>query len=115
MFPNNNNLSSKTSCVKYKNFFPKFTPVILYLSSDTANAGEYTQVNVYGNNFSLGSRIGYTIINFANTIIPVTYYGSTNISFIVPVNVCPGVYTVQAVNAFYPNSSYSNIVNFTIV
>jgi len=114
MLPNNN-LSSKTSCAKYKNIFPNFTPVIVSLTPDTSNAGEYTQVNVFGNNFSLGSRIGYTVINFANTIIPVTYYGSSNISFIVPVNAGPGVYTVQAVNVFYPNSSYSNIVNFTIV
>lgn len=104
-----------TSCQKYKYGVPNFTPVIISLNITSSVAGQYTKVNVFGNNFSLGSKIGYTIINFGNTVIPVTFYGSNNISFIVPIDAGPGVYTVQVVNTFYPNSSYSNIVNFTIV
>ena len=110
-----NNLSSNSSCKKYSNSVPDFSPVILSISPDTSATGEYTQVNVYGQNFTFGSRIGYTIIKFGNVIIPVTFYGSSNISFIVPSNAGPGVYTVQAVNAFYPTSTYSNIINYTIV
>ena len=110
-----NNVSKKSSCKKYVNTVPDFSPVILSISPDISATGEYTQVNVFGKNFSFGSRIGYTIIKFGNTIIPVTFYGSNNISFIVPANAPPGIYSVQAVNAFYPTSTYSNIFDYTIV
>ena len=114
MLPNNF-LSSITSCKTYNRSIPNFDPVILSLTPDVSTAGQYTQVNVFGKNFSFGSKIGYTIIRFENIIIPVTYYGSNNISFIVPASAGPGEYNIQAVNAFYPNSSYSNVVNFKIV
>jgi hypothetical protein len=108
-------ISSNSSCKKNSNTIPNFSPIITNLTPDTCPAGVYTQVTVYGNNFSLGSSIGYTVIIFGDTIIPVTFYGSKTISFIVPTSASPGIYTVQAVNILYPNSFYSNIVNFIIV
>jgi hypothetical protein len=119
MIPYNNlsntSSTSNSSCKQYSNTIPNFSPVITSLTPDNSRAGVYTQVYVLGNNFSLGSRIGYSIVYFGNAIIPVTFYGSNSISFIVPTNAGPGDYTVQVINVFYPNSSYSNIVNFKIV
>jgi hypothetical protein len=107
--------SSVAPCKKYMNTYPNFTPVIYNLSVNNSKAGVYTQVYISGNNFSLGSRIGYTVVNFGTyTNLPVTYYGSTNISFIVPTNAVPGIYSIQAINSFYPNSLVSNIVKYTV-
>ena len=97
------------------NAYPNFAPIIYSLSTNSSNAGVFKQVNIFGNNFSLGSTIGYTVINFGNYKgLPITYYGSTNISFIVPSTAIPGVYGIQAINNSYPNSLISNIVNYTI-
>lgn len=106
---------STVPCKKYANVYPNFAPVIYGLSQNSSKSGAYTQVRVNGTNFSLGSTIGYSVINFgAYMNLPVTYYGSNSISFIVPISVSPGVYNIQVVNSNYPNSLYSNIVTYTI-
>ena len=108
-------IPSSALCKKYKNTFPNFTPEIFYLSIYSSLSGVYTQVNIHGNNFSLGSNIGYSVVNFGTYInLPVTFYGSTSISFIIPTNAPPGTYTIQVVNLLYPTSLYSNIVDYTL-
>ena len=114
MLPNNI-FSSKGSCKIYKGYYPDYTPVITTLSPDSSTVGKYKQVYVYGNNFSMGSKIGYTVIKFNNITIPVTFYGSDSVSFVVPVDLPAGVYPVQVMNILYPTSFYSNIVSFTLV
>ena len=109
------NIYYSARCKKYVNAYPIFTPVIYGLSTYTSISGNYTQVNVYGNNFTCGSRIGYTVINFGDFInLPINFYGSTNISFIVPTQASPGIYNVQAMNVSYPTSLYSDIVPYII-
>ena len=110
------NINYSARCKKYVNTYPDFTPVIYSLSTYTTISGKYTQVNISGTNFTSGSTIGYTVVNFGNFInLPINFYGSTNISFIVPIQASPGIYKVQVVNISHPNSLYSNIVPFIVI
>lgn len=107
---------STSSCKKFKNSYPNFTPVILDLSVHSSEAGAYTQVTIFGNNFSSGSAIGYSVVNFGDfTNLPTTFYGSTRISFTIPTIAKSGVYNIQVVNVLYPTSLYSNIVNYALM
>jgi len=112
------------NCRKYKGFLPSFKPQLNSLSDITSNSGDYTIVYINGTNF-LPS--GTTYINFGSfKNIPVVYYSSFNISFVVPINALPGNYNVVAVNIYNDNFSppvnisyggklnYSNSINYVI-
>ena len=106
---------SSAPCRKYSYYYPNYTPEIMGLSIYSSAAGAYTQVNISGNNFSYGTQIGYSVVNFGTyQNIPVTFYGSNNISFIVPIIAPPGVYNIQVVNIWHPTSNYSNILTYTL-
>ena len=106
---------SRANCRKFYYSYPNFSPQILGLSTYTSVAGVYTQVTLSGNNFTYGTSLGYSVVNFGQyQNIPVVFYGSNNISFIVPTQALPGTYTVQVVNVIYPVSSYSNILTYTL-
>lgn len=117
--------NSSRNCRKYKSFIPSFSPIINTLSTNVSYSNTYSRVYVGGSNFFSN---GTTYINFGPfTNIPVTYYSSYNISFVVPLNAIPGVYNVVAVNIYngnfsnnknntYPaNLNYSNSLTYTIV
>ena len=107
---------STALCKKYTNAYPNFSPIISDLSIHSSVSGEYTQVTIFGNNFSSGSAIGYSVVNFGDFMnLPVTFYGSTSISFTIPTIARPDVYNVQVVNLLYPTSLYSNIVNYALM
>jgi len=97
-------------------FYPSFTPILSNLSVTTSAAGVYTVVNVYGGNFLPN---GTTFIKFGTNYLPVTYFGSFNLSFSVPTNLTPGTYNVYIVNLyngnFSPavNQSYAGNLNFS--
>ena len=98
-----------TSCRLYKSFLPSFTPVINNLSVSTSVAGQYSFVYISGQNFFPN---GTTYVNFGDfKNIPVTYYSSFNISFVVPLNAPIGSYKVSVVNLY--NGQYSVPVNYT--
>jgi len=106
---------SSVPCRKYSYYYPIFTPQILGLSIYSSEAGAYTQVTISGNNFSYGTNIGYSAVNFGQyQKIPVIFYGSNNISFVVPASAPPGAYNVQVVNLWYPTSTYSNTLIYTL-
>ena len=106
---------SSVPCRKYSYYYPIFTPQILGLSIYTSHAGTYRQVTIRGNNFSYGSNIGISVVNFGKyQNIPVIFYGSNNISFVVPTIAIPGKYNVQVVNLWYPTSTYSNILTYIL-
>ena len=108
-------IPSSVPCRKYSYYYPIFTPQILGLSTYTSVAGAYTSVTISGNNFSYGSNIGISVVNFGQyKNIPVIFYGSNNISFVVPTIAIPGTYNVQVVNLWYPTSTYSNILTYTL-
>lgn len=103
-------------CVPRKGFTPSIIPVISKLSTNTSNAGEYQVVNITGENF----RYNNTRVKFGNiSNIDIIYNSSINISFIVPINLSPGVYTVYVTTInklnVIPNIVYSNAFNYVLV
>jgi hypothetical protein len=113
-------------CRRYKQAYPGFAPIINVLNPSNATQGAYSIVYVNGLNF-LPPCYGTTYVNFGSfTNIPITFYSSFNISFVVPVNAVAGTYNVTvvniynsnfspAVNSSYPgNPNYSNSLVFTV-
>ena len=109
-----------------KSFYPSFSPIMNGLSVTTSNSGVYSLVYVTGSNF-VSPTNGTTYINFGSfTNLPITFYSSFNISFVVPLNAVAGSYNVivvsiyngnfsPAVNTSYPGTpNYSNPITYTI-
>jgi len=112
------------SCRMYKAFLPSFAPIINSISVTTSVAGQYSLVYINGRNFFSN---GITYVNFGtHTNIPICYYSSFNISFVVPSNLPAGNYNVVVVNIYngqfsvpvqytYPgNLNYSNPIIYTL-
>jgi len=93
-----------SNCSLTKKRLPSFNPVIYSLSQTFSYAKKYSVVFVKGENFFPN---GSTYINFGKIKnIPVTYFGSFAISFIVPVNALAGDHKITAVNIYNGNFSY---------
>ena len=100
---------------KYTNFYPSFNPIINNLSSTLSLFGIYSQVYINGSNFQ-----GTAFVNFGTyKNLPIIFYSSFNISFVVPINASVGSYNVTVVNVyngnFSPqiNTSYPGIQNYS--
>jgi hypothetical protein len=115
------------SCKRNKTSYPNFAPVIYNLSVLSSCPGAYSLVNIDGANF-LPPSYGTTYVNFGQyTNLPITFYSSFNISFVVPLTAPPGNYAVTVVNVYngnfspainqtYPgNLVYSNSITYTII
>ena len=113
-------------CSNYKGFLPSFKPIINNLSVTTSVAGTYSLVYISGSNFLPPSN-GTTYVNFGNfNQLPITFYSSFNMSFVVPLNAKAGDYNVLVVNVYNGNFSppvnqsypgklnYSNSITYTI-
>jgi len=120
----------KKGCKQSTGFYPSFTPIIYSLSTYTSVHGTYSLVYINGANFQVPC-IATTYINFTNAVnsytrIPITFYSSYYISFVVPTNAPTGTYSVVAVNIYNGNFSpqvnnsypgildYSNAFNYTL-
>jgi hypothetical protein len=104
-----NNTRDRSSCRRYKSVYPSFTPTINSLSVTSSISGVYSNVMINGSNF-LPPCYGTTYVNFGSfKKIPITFYTTSAISFIVPLNAVPGTYNVQVVNIY--NSNFSPSVN----
>ena len=116
--------NTSKNCRKYNSFYPSFTPILNGLSVTSSSYGAYSLVYITGSNF-LPS--GTTFIKFGSYgYLPVTYYSSSYLSFLVPLNSIPGNYPIQVVNLYNGNFSpavnqsyagnlnYSNSINYTI-
>jgi hypothetical protein len=114
------------SCLKYKSFLPSFKPGINNLSITTSATGIYSIVYINGSNFLPPSN-GTTYVNFGTfKQLPITFYSSFNIAFVVPLSATQGDYNVVVVNVYNGNLSppvnqtfpgklnYSNSVAYTI-
>lgn len=123
-FINNRNRNKSIICQRNKGFLPSFTPILNSLSVTTSASGNYSLVYVNGSNFLPG---GTTFIQFGVLgYLPITYYSSFNVSFIVPLNAITGNYAVKVVNLYnehfsqpvnqsYPgNLNFSNSITYTI-
>jgi len=108
--------TTQITCRTYVGLLPNINPVIYSLSSNTSPPGVYTVVYINGINFKPYT----TFVNFGSIQkIPVIYYSSNSVSFVVPSNAFIGVYSVQVIinnsNNFNINSVlYSNTENYTI-
>jgi len=114
-----NNTINRSNCRRYKSVYPNFAPTINSLSVSTSVAGVYSNVMINGSNF-LPPCYGTTYVNFGPfKQVPITFYSTSAISFIVPLNAGPGIYNVQVVNIyngnFSPsvNQSYPGMPNFS--
>ena len=105
-----NNTAKKNKCrQKAKSRLPPFKPFISDISVNTSVAGKYSLVYINGLNFL---SQGITYVNFGTyTNLPITYYGSFNISFVVPLNATPGTYNIVVVNIY--NGQISSPILFT--
>jgi len=102
---------------KYKYMYPDTRPIIYGLSQNSSVLAAYTVVYLSGYNFSKSNTTGNSTVTFGNiTNIPVTFYSSLNISFVVPfINLTTTTYTIQVVNNnYFPVTQYSNKVNYTL-
>ena len=94
------NILSKCS---NKSFYPSFNPKIYSLSVTTSVSSVYSLVYINGSNFFPPSN-GSTYVNFGSfTNLPIIFYSSFNISFVVPLNVVAGNYNVVVVNLYNGN------------
>ena len=101
--------TTQITCRLYKSLLPSFTPVISNLSVISSIAGQYSLVYINGNNFFPN---GTTYVNFGPyKNIPIVYYGSFNISFVVPLNAPAGNYNVVVVNLY--NGQFSSPVKYS--
>ena len=97
----------RRNCKLVKGFLPSFKPEIYNLSVNTSLSGAYSNVLITGQNFLPN---GSTYVNFGDfKNIPVIYFSSFNISFVVPTNAPIGSYNVILVNNY--NSNYSPNIN----
>jgi hypothetical protein len=111
-------------CRGYNGFYPSFAPILGGLSVTSSVAGSYSLVYIYGSNFLPN---GTTFVQFGTFgYLPVTYYSSFNLSFVVPLNALPANYDIKVVNLYngnfsapvnqsYPgNLNFSNSITYTI-
>jgi hypothetical protein len=107
--------TEQTTCRKYKSFLPNITPAIYSLSSTVSVPREYALVYINGQNFT-PNNLSVTFGTITN--IPIVFYSSFSISFLVPLYVSEGTYGVQVVannnNTLMSGLLYSNTVNYTI-
>ena len=107
-----------SKCKGRKSVYPSFTPVIDSLSSTASVAGYYTVVTIQGSNF-LPPCNGETYVNFGTyKQIPIIFYSSFTISFVVPLAAIGGIYNIRVVNIYNDNfslpvnQSYPGIPNY---
>lgn len=102
-------------CRKYKGFLPNITPAIYSLSSTISAPGEYALVYINGQNFT-PNNLSVTFGTI--TDVPIVFYSSFTISFVVPLYVSEGTYGIQVVannnNTLMSGLLYSNVVDYII-
>jgi len=90
-------------------FYPSFTPVIYNLSVYKSKQGKHTVVYVSGDNFQCPIT-GITYVSFGSyTNLPIVFYNTTYISFVVPIDAPVGNYSVTVNNVY--NGQFSPQIN----
>jgi uncharacterized protein (TIGR03437 family) len=107
---------SSVKCRKFEYKYPNTSPVIYSLFPSESVLGDYVLCYINGLNFSKSNTTGNSTITFGNiTNIPVTFYSSLNLSFVVPSNLAAGTYSVQVINNnYFPSTTYSNTVKYIL-
>jgi hypothetical protein len=119
----NNPTYLKNLACRKKGFYPSFTPAIYNLRPNTSLHDTYSLVYIIGDNFQ-APAYATTYINFTNALnsytkLPITFFSSSVISFVVPIDAPAGTYSVVAVNVYNGNFSpqfnnkYPGILNYS--
>jgi uncharacterized protein (TIGR03437 family) len=110
-------IPSTAKCRKFEYKYPDISPAIFNLFPSQSVVSNYTLCYLVGENFSKENTTGNSTVTFGNiTNIPVTFYSSLNISFVVPNTLSPGTYDIQVVNNnYFPSTKYSNKVQYTLL
>jgi len=110
-------ITKRISCRKHNSFLPNVNPSIFSLSNNISAPGVYSLIYITGENFiPYNTTVTFGIIQN----IPIVFYSSSYISFVVPTNVTENNYQIQVVVNYYNNQSltssllYSNTLNYTI-
>jgi hypothetical protein len=102
-------------CRKYKSFLPNIIPSISSLSNNISAPGAYSLIYINGLNFT---PYNMTVTFGSIQNIPIVFYSSFSISFVVPLNLSEGNYSVQVVannnNTLISGLLYSNTLDYTI-
>lgn len=81
-------------------YLPSFTPVIYNLSVYKSIQGKHTVVYVSGDNFQ-SPVTGITYVNFGSyKNLPIVFYSTVYISFVVPIDALADNYSVTVVNVY---------------
>jgi hypothetical protein len=114
---NTSTIASSRKCRKTKPIlYPSFEPNLFNLSTTTSSAGSYSLVYISGSNLLPN---GTTFVKFGSEYLPIIYYSSFYLSFVVPLNAGVGNYQVQLANLyngnFCPqiNQSYPGNINLS--
>jgi len=107
--------TQQNTCRKYTATLPNLNPTIYSLSQYISAPGLYAVVYIQGNNFSpYNASVNFGYIQN----IPIVFYNSFTVSFVVPIYVSEGEYQIQVVNVnnskWNKEAIYSNIVNYNI-
>ena len=103
---------TQNRCRKFQSTQIDLTPEIYGLSTYSTHYKDFTTVYITGKNFFMN---GTTCVNFGSyQRIPVNFYSSFNLSFVVPINAVPGDYQINVTTFLYPTTATSNTLNFTI-
>ena len=107
---------STVNARKYKYFYPNTSPVIYSLYPQESVLEDYTICYINGLNFSKENTTGNSTVTFGSIKnIPVTFYSSLNLSFVVPNNLATGTYNIQVINNnYFPSTTYSNTFQYTL-
>ena len=113
-----NFLNTYKKCKPVKTVLPSFAPIISNISVNTSVAEQYSMVYINGMNFF---SKGITYVNFGSsyTEIPIVYYNSFNISFLVPLDAAADTYNIVVVNVYCGqfsvpiNISYEGVLNYS--
>jgi hypothetical protein len=99
-------------------YYPTYTPTIYSVASNINN----TVLNINGSNF-LPPACGTTFVNFGLfTNLPIIFYSSYNISFVIPIEAISGNHSITVVNVYNINlrnhsyagtNNYSNSITYT--
>lgn len=110
MNPAVNKLTEKYICNPSNSSYPNFAPSIYNLNVETSVAGAYTVVHILGDNF-FPPAYGNTYVNFGSfTNIPILFYSTFNISFVVPQGAGNNLYNVVVVNVY--NNNFGSTINY---
>lgn len=89
-------------CIGWSNSLPSLAPTITSLSAYLSIFNYQSIITIFGTNFRT-----YSLVRFGTYSLPISFFSTNQISFYVPQNAAPGIYSVQVVNDTFASNSVS--------